>query len=317
MRVSLGNKLALLLGITSLLCSCAVTGGEAEEQITTTAETTTAGTTITTQAAFTQPAWKDEVRGKGYEYDRDALVYELVWSDEFDYVGEPNPEKWGYDVGGHGWGNNELQYYTEDGNAWVDGEKLIIEARREEKGTRDYTSARLVTRDKGDWLYGKIEVSAKLPAGLGTWPAIWMLPTDWEYGDWPDSGEIDIMEHVGYNLDEIHVTAHTRSYNHGKGTQKGASKHFEGVSEEFYTYAIEWLPDKIVWYVNGEELFTYEPQKMITQPTYREWPFDTRFHLLLNIALGGDWGGLRGFDEDMLPVTMEVDYVRVYQAQFN
>ena len=145
-----------------------------------------------------------------------AQEYELVWSDEFDYTGLPNSEKWSYDVGGSGWGNNELQYYTENRteNARVENGNLIIEARKESYGGNNYTSARLITKSQGDWLYGKIEVRAKLPGGRGAWPAIWMLPTDWAYGGWPSSGEIDIMEYVGYDPGVVHGTVHTESYNH-------------------------------------------------------------------------------------------------------
>ncbi|MCX8074050.1 MAG: glycoside hydrolase family 16 protein, partial [Clostridia bacterium] len=118
-----------------------------------------------------------------------APVWRLVWSDEFDYTGKPDSNKWGYDIGGGGWGNQELQYYTDRlENARVENGKLIIEARRENYGGREYTSARLVSRNKGDWLYGRFEIRAKLPGGRGTWPAIWMLPTDWVYGGWPNSG---------------------------------------------------------------------------------------------------------------------------------
>jgi beta-glucanase (GH16 family) len=133
--------------------------------------------------------------------DMHCQTYNLVWSDEFDYTGLPDTTKWSYDVGGSGWGNQELQYYTyrRTDNARVEEGKLIIEAIKESYSGMNYTSARLVTKNQGDWLYGKIEVSAMLPKGRGTWPAIWMLPTDWEYGGWPSSGEIDIMEHVGYD----------------------------------------------------------------------------------------------------------------------
>jgi beta-glucanase (GH16 family) len=259
--------------------------------------------------------WKIEEKATGFDYDPNNLHYELVWSDEFDYTGKPDPDKWGYDTGGHGWGNNELQYYTEGGNAYVDGGKLIIEARAESMGGRNVTSSRLITKNKGDWLYGYIEVRAKLPAGLGTWPAIWMLPTDWEYGNWPASGEIDIMEHVGYDMDNIVTTVHTEAYNHSIRTQKGFTKAHENVTTEFHTYAIEWLPDKIRFIIDDEEQFVFEPRKLITVAHYKHWPFDKRFHLLLNIAFGGDWGGLEGVDMSILPVTMEVEYVRVYQAK--
>lgn len=257
----------------------------------------------------------EDVKAKGYSYDYDNLTYDLVWSDEFDYEGLPDETKWGYDVGGSGWGNNELQYYTDDSNAYVKDGKLVIEARKEAKEGMDYTSARLISKGKGDWLYGKIEVRAKLPDGLGTWPAIWMLPTDWEYGSWPASGEIDIMEHVGYDQNNIHATIHTQSYYFKINTQKSATKYVEGVSEDFHVYSVEWLPDTILAFIDGEEYFRFEPTKFKENPTYKEWPFDKRMHLLMNIAVGGDWGGAKGVDESIFPKQMVVDYVRVYQSR--
>ncbi len=256
----------------------------------------------------------EEIKGTGFEYDYEALTYELVWSDEFDYEGAPDATKWGYDTGGSGWGNHELQYYTAGDNVTVADGVLTIEARKEAMGQNEYTSTRLVTRGKGDWLYGKIEVSAKLPTGKGTWPAIWMLPTDWKYGDWPASGEIDIMEHVGYDQNRIHGTVHTKSYNHSINTQKGKSIVVENVSEEFHVYTLEWLPDRILISVDGETYFDFEPSKYKQSPTYAEWPFDKRMHLLINFAVGGDWGGARGVDESVYPQQMVVDYVRVYQS---
>lgn len=256
----------------------------------------------------------EEVKAKGFEYDYDSLEYELVWSDEFDYEGAPDETKWGYDIGGSGWGNNELQYYTAGDNVTVKDGTLVIEARKETKGTKEYTSTRLITKGKGDWLYGKIEVCAKLPTGKGTWPAIWMLPTDWKYGDWPASGEIDIMEHVGYDQDKIHGTVHTASYNHSINTQKGKSVKVEGVSEVFHVYTLEWLPDKILISVDGKEYFNFEPTKYKENPTSAEWPFDQRMHLLINFAVGGNWGGARGVDDSVYPQQFVVDYVRVYQS---
>lgn len=255
-----------------------------------------------------------EVKAKGYEYDEDSLNYTLIWSDEFDKDGAPDESKWGYDIGGSGWGNNELQYYTQEENAWVEDGKLVIEARKEEKEGMDYTSARLITKGKGDWLYGKIEVCAKLPQGRGTWPAIWMLPTDWEYGSWPASGEIDIMEHVGYNQDTIHASVHTQSYNHIANTQKTATTYLEGVSEDFHVYSLIWLPDKIEILIDGESYFTFKPEDYKQNPSYKEWPFDKKMHLLLNVAVGGNWGGAEGVDPQVYPQRMEVDYVRVYQS---
>ncbi len=320
---------ALLMFVLAL-AACGDTGGKTTDTPTPTAQATpTQGESNVednkyhvgseVSDAYVDPATitkvpEDQIKAKGYEYDYDSLTYELVWADEFDYEGDPDPTKWDYDTGAGGWGNHELQYYTKGENVEVTDGKLIITARKEQYNGAEYTSTRLVSRGKGDWLYGKIEVSAKLPTGLGTWPAIWMLSTDWKYGGWPKSGEIDIMEHVGYDQDVIHYSIHTESYYHSIGTQKTATKRIAGVSEEFHKYAIEWLPDKIIFYTDDEVVYTYEPTKYKNTPTYKEWPFDKPFHLLLNIAVGGDWGGQRGVAEDIWPQTMEVEYVRVYQS---
>jgi beta-glucanase (GH16 family) len=167
-----------------------------------------------------------------------------------------------------------------------------------------------VTRGKGDWRYGRVEVRARIPRGRGTWPAIWMLPTDWAYGGWPDSGEIDIMEHVGYDHGRIHGTIHTGSFNHMRGTQRGGSVMVAEAADGFHTYAIEWDADAITWFVDGGEYFRFT-----RQPGYgsAEWPFDRRFHLILNIAVGGTWGGAQGIDEAIFPQTMEIEHVRIYR----
>ncbi len=232
-----------------------------------------------------------------------------VWADEFNYNGLPDPQKWGYNTGGSGWGNNELQYYTGDGNAVVANGVLTITARKEAKENRQYTSARLTTKGKGDFLYGRIEVKAKLPSGKGTWPAIWMLPTVPEYGGWPKSGEIDIMEHVGYDPDNIHVTIHTQAYNHVAGTQKSGTKVIGGSRTEFHVYRVDWTPDAIRGYIDDQLVFTF----MNEGKGSAAWPFDKKFHILLNLAVGGNWGGAKGVDETVFPATMEVDYVRVYR----
>lgn len=233
-----------------------------------------------------------------------------VWADEFDYEGQPDPQKWSYDTGGHGWGNNELQYYTNRiENARVGNGVLTITARREPKEDHAYTSARLVSKNKGDFLYGRIEAKAQLPTGKGTWPAIWMLPTDNQYGGWPKSGEIDIMEHVGYDQDRVHVTVHTEAYHHSIGTQRGKSKLVENASTGFHLYRIDWTPDAIRGYIDDEPIFDFPNEG--TGPAV--WPFDQRFHVLLNIAVGGNWGGAQGVDPAAFPASMQVDYVRVYE----
>ncbi|OHX66195.1 family 16 glycosylhydrolase [Flammeovirga pacifica] len=238
--------------------------------------------------------------------------YELVWSDEFDVNGAPDPNKWGYDIGGDGWGNNEDQYYTDKlTNAQVIDGKLVITARKENYGGKAYTSARLISKGKGDWLYGKVVVRAKLPSGQGTWPAIWMLPTDWEYGGWPASGEIDIMEHVGYDPNVVHGTVHTEAYNHMNNTQRGEKVTIDDATSAYHDYVLEWNEDGLQVGYDDQMYFTFPKRG-----TYKEWPFDKRFHLLLNIAIGGFWGGAGGpTDDTALPAKMEVEYVRVYQKK--
>lgn len=240
----------------------------------------------------------------GWEFES-----EPSWADEFDYQGVPDPLKWSYDLGGHGWGNNELQYYTDRAeNAFVDNGVLSITARKENFEQKEYTSARLVSKYKGDLLYGRVEVRAKIPAGRGTWPAIWMLPTDWEYGGWPSSGEIDIMEHVGFDPKRIHITTHSEAYFWRIGTQRSASKIIENATTDFHLYRIDWTPYAIRGFIDNIQIFT----SLNDGTGYKAWPFDKRFHLLLNLAIGGDWGGQQGVDDSIFPVSMEVDYVRFY-----
>ncbi|MGF7137839.1 glycoside hydrolase family 16 protein [Roseimarinus sediminis] len=241
--------------------------------------------------------------------------YELVWSDEFEYEGLPDSSKWSYDTVGNewGWGNRELQHYTSHNlsNAIVSDGKLKIIARKQAWEGKNYTSARLITKEKGDWLYGRFDIKAKLPDGRGLWPAIWMLPTDWEYGGWPQSGEIDIMENVGYDPDTIVASVHTASYNHRLGTHRNNKVSLPDNREKFHIYSIEWEPEVIRGLVDSKVYFTFE--KEADNPDV--WPFDKRFHLLLNIAVGGDWGGQKGIDEEIFPATMEIEYVRVYQLK--
>lgn len=246
----------------------------------------------------------------------EALKPKLVWADEFNYQGQPDPAKWGYDLGDGcpdvcGWGNNEQEFYTSDPkNVRVENGSLIIEAHQEEKGGKPYTSTRLVSKNKGDWKYGKIEVRAKLPKGKGTWPAIWMLSTDWKYGGWPASGEIDIMEHVGYDPGVIHGTIHTEAYNHIKQTQKEGKITVADAQDAFHVYAIEWTENNITFLVDSK---IYHKVDRIPTDDFKGWPFDQRFHLILNLAVGGNWGGLQGIDPSIWPQQLLIDYVRVYQ----
>ncbi|MBL7833922.1 MAG: glycoside hydrolase family 16 protein [Cyclobacteriaceae bacterium] len=235
----------------------------------------------------------------------------LVWSDEFSNPGAPDTSKWSYDLGGHGWGNNELQYYTNDArNVRVENGNLVIEARKDSFENKAYTSSRIISKHKGDWLYGRIEVRARLPKGKGTWPAIWMLSTDWKYGDWPASGEIDIMEHVGYDPEVVHGTIHTEAYNHVKQTQKEGKITVTGAQDDFHIYAVDWREDKMEFFVDNKLYHTVERDP---KDDFKGWPFDQKFHLLMNIAVGGNWGGKEGVDESIWPQQMIVDYVRVYE----
>ncbi len=242
-----------------------------------------------------------------------ADAYELVWSDEFEQPGPPDSTKWNYDVGGHGWGNNELQFYTKGRpeNARVEGGKLIIEARKEPWDSSNYTSAKLISRGKQSWLYGKFEVSAKLPKGRGTWPAIWMMPEKDTHGGWPTSGEIDIMEHVGFNPGTVHGSVHTEAYNHIIGTQKSDTLAVPDAMDAFHAYAVEWSADSMFFFIDGKRYHTFANE----HKTYKEWPYDHPFYLILNIAVGGNWGGQKGVDDSIWPQKMEVDYVRVYQRK--
>ncbi|PWJ59323.1 glycosyl hydrolase family 16 [Dyadobacter jejuensis] len=239
----------------------------------------------------------------------------LIWSDEFDREGLPDSTKWTFETKGnaYGWGNNEKQFYTpaEAGNAVVKGGFLQIVAKKEPSAEHPYTSARLSTSNKFSFTYGRVEVRAKLPEGRGTWPAIWMLGQDIGHTKWPDCGEIDIMEHVGYDPGVLHGTVHTKAYNHVLGTQKGKTTSIVQPFDTFHVYAIDWTPDKIDFLLDGAVYHTFENDHRTTA----EWPFDAPEFLLLNVAVGGNWGGKMGIDDLVFPATMWVDYVRVYQGE--
>jgi len=239
--------------------------------------------------------------------------YHLVWSDEFNYEGLPDSKKWGYDTGNDGWGNNELQFYTakRKDNAIVGGGVLTIKAVKENYQSAPYTSARLLTKNKASWTYGRMEIRAKLPHGRGVWPAIWMLGTERTYGDWPGSGEIDIMEHVGYNPDSAFASVHTKAYNHVIGTQKTKGIARKDLSTTFHVYTLEWSDKQISIFIDDQKYFEFNNEG--TGPAV--WPFDKPFFLVLNLAIGGNWGGKKGVDEKIFPQAMQVDYVRVYQKK--
>jgi len=250
---------------------------------------------------------------------RPPANYRLVWSDEFDRNGLPDPTKWANDVqlNKQGWANREKQYYSgpRARNARVRDGRLIIEAhvealdRQPDWGGQRYSSARLITRGKASWTYGFMEVRAKLPCGLGTWPAIWTL-ADVPKLKWPDDGEIDIMEHVGHDPGVVHQTIHTKAYNHVIKTQKASQIGIADACTAFHTYQLHWTPNRLVMGVDGRPAFTFER----TAANRDKWPFDGPQYLLLNLAIGGDWGGAKGINDKALPARMEVDFVRVYQG---
>ncbi len=232
----------------------------------------------------------------------------LVFADEFDTPGALDPAKWGYEIGYIR--NDEKQYYTSRAeNVRAEGGNLLIEARKEPYQGYGYTSASINTRGRFELTYGRVEVRAKLPTGNGTWPAIWMLGTNIGQVGWPACGEIDIMENVGFDPTRIHGTVHTAAYNHVQGTAKGASVTIANPWEEFHVYAMEWYPDRIDVFVDGQKYFTFRNEGTGS----RTWPFDKPQYLLLNLAIGGSWGGQKGIDDSRFPHRYLVDYVRVYK----
>lgn len=237
----------------------------------------------------------------------------LVWSDEFNYNGLPDNSKWDYEKGYAR--NKELQYYTvaRNENATVTNGYLTITAKNDSlaAGSKVYpiTSASLTTKGKKDWTYGRIEVRAKIPSSLGTWPAIWMLGTDIKSEGWPAAGEIDILEHVGFAPDTVHFNVHTAKYNHVKKTNRGVPIPYPAPHNNFHVYGIEWFKDHIDWYMDDNKVFTFNNEG----EGAASWPFDKPQYLILNLAFGGAWGGARGVDLSSLPQKFLVDYVRVYQ----
>jgi beta-glucanase (GH16 family) len=244
--------------------------------------------------------------------------WELVWSDEFEGTGLPDTTKWSYNVGDWGWGNNEPQYYTNarTENARLEDGNLTIEARKNDMD-KPWTSARLTTQGKESFLYGKVEFRAQVPVGRGTWAAGWLLGD--EYKDelsWPYCGEIDVLECVGYEIDDEtgdginHATCHTRAYYFKQGNQIGSEIEVSNMDGEFHTYAIEWYPDVIYGLVDGERYYTYDKNA-----NELEWPFFKPQNIILNLAVGGGWGGAQGIDESWDSHKYILDYVRVYQLK--
>lgn len=253
------------------------------------------------------------------EPDHAPAGYAKVFDDEFSGA-SIDASKWAYDVhrNAAGWYNQEKQYYAaaRPENARIEHGNLVIEARAEQLdkarypdfGGQHYTSTRLFTNGRASWTYGFYEIRAKIPCGRGTWPAIWMLPED-PKSIWPDGGEIDIMEHVGFDPNVIHQTLITRAFNYESGSEQTKAFPVADACTAFHRYQLLWTDKFIVTGIDDEAKFM---MKNVAKGRDR-WPFDRPMHLLLNIAVGGSWGGQKGIDAKAFPARMEVDYVRVYQ----
>ena len=260
---------------------------------------------------FSEQVELDETttENNGYKRPLERDGWNLVWTDEFSGT-EIDTTKWNYEVNGDGGGNNELQYYIKSkANSYIKDDNLVIKAAQHNYKGKFYTSARLNTKNKADWTYGRFDIRAKTPVQQGVWPAIWMLPTDWVYGSWPQSGEIDIMESVGHKPTTLVGTLH---YGDPWPNNKYSGADYilpEGdLSTQFHLFSVEWEPNEIRWYIDDSLYST----KTINDLAPKPWPFDQKFHMILNLAIGGNWPGPP--DElTTFPKYMFVDYVRVYQ----
>ena len=244
--------------------------------------------------------------------------WELVWSDEFENAGIPDSTKWSYNIGNWGWGNNELQYYTSDKleNAKIEDGNLVITAIKDLKDST-WTSARLTTKGKVAFKYGKIEFRAKVPLARGTWAAGWLLGD--AYRDeisWPYCGEIDVLECVGYEINDTtekginHATCHTRAYYFKQNNQIGSEIELDSMHSKFHIYSVEWYPNEIKGFVDGIHYYTYDKNA-----NDQEWPFHKSQNIILNLAIGGGWGGLKGVDQSMISQQYTIDYVRVFEKR--
>lgn len=262
--------------------------------------------------------FEHKVTPKSLSQKMDGTEWALVWSDEFDGAGLPDSNNWNYNVGNWGWGNNEPQYYTNQRteNARQENGTLIIEARKDDLGY-PWTSARITTQGKVSFQYGKIEFRAKVPVGRGTWSAGWLLGD--AYRDeisWPYCGEIDVLETVGFEIDDAsgnginHATCHTRAYYFKQNNQIGSEIAVDSMNTKFHTYAIEWYPDVIYGLVDGKRYYTYDKHA-----DELEWPFNSPQNIILNLAIGGGWGGAKGIDESYDRHQYQIDYVRVYEKR--
>ena len=234
----------------------------------------------------------------------------LVWADEFDRDGRPDPTKWAFELGAK-LRNNELSHYTDRvENARVRSGNLVIEARREAYQGSAYTSASLNTRETHPFVYGRLEVRAKLPRGRGLWPAIWMLGWHNEKAWWPETGEIDLMEHIGAEPGSLYFTVHTLERNHMKKNPVQTALPVQAIYDDYHLYRLDWTPTEVVLFFDDREVLRHRK----TAEGMAAWPFSNPMYLILNVAVGGDWGGMKGVDDAVFPQRMLVDYVRIYKA---
>jgi beta-glucanase (GH16 family) len=271
------------------------------------------GNVMIDKVVFT-PMVEHQITPESLTQKMDGDEWKLAWSDEFD-GDEVDDANWTYDVGNWGWGNNELQYYTvkRKENARIEDGNLVIEARKNDDG-KNWTSARLTTRGKVSFLYGKIEMRAQVPRERGNWAAGWTLGDTYrDEISWPYCGEIDILESVGFEVNDetgdgiAHATVHTPAYYFKINNQISSTKNIPNMAGEFHTYAVEWTPTEVRGYVDGEHYYVYDKTANV-----KEWPFNNAQNLILNLAMGGGWGGAKGLDASITSQKFIIDYVRVY-----
>lgn len=264
-----------------------------------------------TQQMSGKPQANTEADKKPVKIPFDPKKWKLEWADEFNAGKAPNEKFWSYEVGYLR--NDELQYYTKarQENCRIEKGRLVIEARKDNFEGHKITAASIHTSKKRPFLYGRIEVRAQLPTGKGTWPAIWLLGENIGQVGWPDCGEIDIMENVGFDPTKVHANIHTGAYNWVKNTAKGNSIDGGKPWEGFHAYAVEWYPDRLEFFYDDTRYMVFRKERADDSV----WPFDKPHYLILNFAFGGGWGGSQGVDESLLPLKYAIDYVRYYSSK--
>lgn len=236
----------------------------------------------------------------------------LIFEEHFNVDGTPNSDLWNIDHAGHGFGNNELQFYTNRAkNIFVKDSILHIVAHQENYEHREYTSAKITTSGKKSFQYGRFEISMKLPKGKGTWPAFWFLGENVRHGvRWPMCGEIDLMEHVGKDENNVHFSLHSLNYNHKIGNNPHYHQHVDGLTDGFHKYQMDWTKEGFIFYVDDVETARILKGD---KKSFEDWPFDAPFYMIINLAIGGFWGG--EVDSQIFPVEFLVDYIKVYEME--